>query len=87
MAARWLAPAFALAALTLAAGESRAKNGDLIVKVVNASGKPYKAALQINGAQLNGTAELITLTADFPTSENERRENEITINYVYKKEG
>lgn len=46
------------------------KTGDLIVKVVNASDKPYKAALEINGAQLNGSGELITLTGDAPTSEN-----------------
>ena len=50
------------------------KTGDLIVKVVNASEKPFKAALQINGAQLLGSGELITLTADSLTAENSLEE-------------
>jgi alpha-L-arabinofuranosidase len=50
------------------------ETGDLIVKVVNASDKPYSAALQIANAQLSGIAELITLTADSPTAENSLEE-------------
>jgi alpha-L-arabinofuranosidase len=46
------------------------KTGEVIVKVVNASNQPYKTNLQIKGVELSGTAELTTLTADAPTSEN-----------------
>ena len=46
------------------------KNGDIIVKVVNASAQPYKTALQINGAQPGNSAELITLSAESLEAEN-----------------
>jgi alpha-L-arabinofuranosidase len=50
------------------------KTGELIMKVVNASDKPYKTMLKIDGAQIEGTADLITLTADSPTAENSLEE-------------
>jgi alpha-L-arabinofuranosidase len=50
------------------------KTGEVIVKVVNASNQPYKTNLQIKGVELSGTAELTTLTADAPTSENSMAE-------------
>lgn len=50
------------------------KSGELIVKIVNASDQPYKTSLKIEGAQVNGTAKLITLAADSPTAENSLEE-------------
>ncbi|MBO9682533.1 MAG: hypothetical protein J7502_07695 [Flavisolibacter sp.] len=46
------------------------KTGDLIVKVVNASDRPYKATLKIEGAEIKGDAQVITSTADSPAAEN-----------------
>jgi alpha-L-arabinofuranosidase len=46
------------------------KTGDVIVKVVNASGQPYKSTLQLDGVQLASTAKLTTLAAESPEAEN-----------------
>jgi alpha-L-arabinofuranosidase len=50
------------------------KTGDIIVKVVNASSQSYTTNLQIEGAQLEGTAELLTLSADSAEAENSLEE-------------
>lgn len=50
------------------------KTGELIVKVVNASDRPYKTTLKIEGAQLDATGDLIVLSADAPTAENSLNE-------------
>ena len=46
------------------------RNGDLIIKVVNASDHPYETGLQVNGAQLGSTATVLTLSADSREAEN-----------------
>ena len=46
------------------------ETGDIIVKMVNASNQSYKTNINIDGAQLGSTAELITLAADSLTAEN-----------------
>lgn len=47
------------------------KTGDIIIKMVNATNEPYSTTINLNGiAQPASTAELITLTADSPESEN-----------------
>jgi alpha-L-arabinofuranosidase len=46
------------------------KTGDVIVKVVNASDRPYKTALQFSGVQLGSTADLIILSANSLEAEN-----------------
>jgi alpha-L-arabinofuranosidase len=55
------------------------KTGELIVKVVNASDRSYHTTLNIEGAEIDGTATLITLTADSPTSENSLAEPQKSI--------
>jgi alpha-L-arabinofuranosidase len=50
------------------------KTGQLIIKLVNASDRPYQTTLNIDGAQPGGSATLFTLTADGPTSENSMEE-------------
>lgn len=46
------------------------KTGEIIVKMVNTSDRPYTTTLKIVGAKIEGDAQVITLTADAPTAEN-----------------
>jgi alpha-L-arabinofuranosidase len=46
------------------------KNGDIIVKVVNASAEPYRTSLQINGTAVGDAGEIISISADSPEAEN-----------------
>ena len=46
------------------------QTGDVIVKVVNASANPVTTELDLNGANLAGTASAILLTSEEPTDEN-----------------
>jgi alpha-L-arabinofuranosidase len=46
------------------------KTGEIIVKMVNASDRSYSTTLKIDGAEIDGDAQVITLTADAPTAEN-----------------
>lgn len=46
------------------------KTGDLLVKVVNASPRPYKTTLQLSGFQPAASATLTVLTAGSPEAEN-----------------
>ncbi|HVG40564.1 MAG TPA: alpha-L-arabinofuranosidase C-terminal domain-containing protein, partial [Chitinophagaceae bacterium] len=46
------------------------KTGDVIIKVVNASDRPYKTRMQFNGVQPGTTGEMITLSANSLEAEN-----------------
>ena len=46
------------------------KTGDMIVKIVNASDKPYKTTIQCSGIQTGATAEVFTLSASSLEAEN-----------------
>ncbi len=50
------------------------RNGDLIVKIVNADASPYSTTLQIRDATPGSTAELITLSAASLDAENSLEE-------------
>ena len=46
------------------------KNGDIILKIVNAGESPVDADIRLDGAAVSPDAEVITLTADSPNAEN-----------------
>jgi alpha-L-arabinofuranosidase len=46
------------------------KTGDVIVKVVNASDRPYKTKLDVTGIQLGSTASFLTLSSNTLEAEN-----------------
>jgi len=46
------------------------KTGDVIVKLVNASDRPYKTKLDVKGVELGTTAEMITLASNTLEAEN-----------------
>ena len=51
-----------------------AKNGDIIIKLVNAGAQPISTSFQINGANVANTAQLYTLSASSLDAENSLEE-------------